>query len=219
MNNEALELIRKSELFVKEQLSLAESGHDWWHILRVKNLAIPLALQSGADELVVTLAALLHDTGDSKFNGGDEEAGPTIIHAFLSANCKNSEVVEHVMFIIRHMSFKHSFGFDKAKSIEFQVVQDADRLDAIGAIGISRAFSYGGYKGMPFYDPDVQPQQFSSGNAYKNAKTPTINHFYEKLLLLKDQMNTAAAKKMAEERHQYMLDFLDQFLAEWKGER
>lgn len=212
------DIIERTEDFVKQQLELAESGHDWWHILRVKVLAHRLAEETGADMLVVTLAALLHDVGDSKFNGGDEEAGPKIIQDFLMEHCRQPEIIAHVMFIIRHMSFKQSFSFNEDKSIEFQVVQDADRLDAIGAVGIARAFSYGGYKGMPFYDPQVEPRKFASGHEYKNARTPTINHFYEKLLLLKDQMNTLPAKRMAVERHNYMLGFLDQFRAGWNAE-
>jgi uncharacterized protein len=167
------------------------------------------------NSLVVELAALLHDIADPKFHDGNENIGPDTARKFLIEQSVDEQLIDEVLFIVKHLSFKNSFEFDSQKPIEFQVVQDADRLDAIGAIGIARAFSYGGFKGRPFYDPDIKPQLFTSTLQYKNSKAPTINHFYEKLLLLKDQMNTPKAKEIAEKRHAFMLSFLDNFYEEW----
>jgi uncharacterized protein len=210
-----VELIVRTRKFVSETMLLTDPGHDLWHIDRVNRTALTLAEKEGADKNIVALAALLHDIADAKFHQGDEEKGPTIAKAFLLQYNVDEQIINQVIYIIRYLSFKSSLGFNPVKSIEFQVVQDADRLDAIGAIGIARAFSYGGFKGRPFYDPDVAPQKFSGPEAYKNSQAPTINHFYEKLLLLKDLMNTSSAKEMAQERHDFMLQFLDQFFEEW----
>ncbi|PKP54258.1 MAG: phosphohydrolase [Bacteroidetes bacterium HGW-Bacteroidetes-1] len=210
-------LLSKTIQFVKEQLEEAESGHDWWHIHRVHTTAVSMAQHINANKLVVELGALLHDIADSKFHDGNEELGPAIVRSFLLREHLDEETINEVVFIIENMAFKRSFHFDGAKSIEFKIVQDADRLDAIGAIGIARAFSYGGYKGRPFFDPEVLPETHNDGEHYKASKAPTINHFYEKLLLLKDQMNTEEGKKRALVRHEYMLGFLKQFDDEWKG--
>lgn len=211
-------LIAKTREFVRQQLQYAEGGHDWWHIVRVHNLALELAEGTPANMLVVELAALLHDIADAKFHHGDEEKGPAMARSFLLDQQLDNETIDTVIYIIRHMSFKNSFEFNTKKPIEFQIVEDADRLDALGAIGIARAFSYGGHKMRPFYDPEIPPANFTQGKAYKNSQSPTINHFYEKLLLLKDMMNTEKAKKMAAGRHQFMLHYLDQFYSEWEGQ-
>lgn len=210
-------LINKTKTFVRDCLTGQEGGHDWWHIVRVHQNALSLLRDIKANRLVVELAALLHDIADAKFHDGDEEKGPEMAENFLLDNGLASEIVDEVVFIIRHMSYKNSFGFKEEKSIEFQLVEDADRLDALGAIGIARAFSFGGFKLRPFYDPDLPPKKFSDSASYKKSTSPTINHFYEKLLLLKDKMNTRPAREMAEERHQFMLKYLEQFYAEWEG--
>ncbi|MBS4058147.1 MAG: HD domain-containing protein [Bacteroidales bacterium] len=211
------DLISQTIHFVQQQLENAESGHDWWHVVRVHALARQFAIELNANLIVVELAALLHDIADSKFHNGNEETGPALAAQFLEIQHLDSATIQQVVYIIRHMSFKHSFSFNDTPSLEFQVVQDADRLDAIGAIGIARAFSYGGFKQRPFFDPEIAPQHYTSTSQYSNSKAPTINHFYEKLLLLKDRMNTGPAKKLAEKRHDYMVNFLRQFDAEWNG--
>ncbi len=205
--------------FVKASLENAEAGHDWFHIERVYRLAITIAKEEGADLFVVSLGSLLHDIADSKFHDGDEEIGPKTAGEFLTSLGLEQKIVDEVVDIVAGISFKNSLKKNTLlrRSLEFKVVQDADRLDAIGAIGIARAFNYGGYKNRPFYDPAIAPEQHMSKEKYKLAKSPTINHFYEKLLLLKDQMNTGTGKRMAENRHQYMLGFLDQFFSEWEG--
>lgn len=212
-------IISKTIAFVKETLAGAEAGHDWFHIERVYKTALHINSFEKADELVVALAALLHDIADSKFNGGDEEIGPRIAGAFLQSLALDAETISHVQQIIKNLSFKASLGEITFASKELDVVQDADRLDAIGAIGIARAFTYGGFKNRVLYDPAIPPQQNMSKEAYKNTTAPTINHFYEKLLLLKDLMKTNAGKQMAAERHQFMVSYLDQFYGEWEGVR
>ncbi|RZK40857.1 MAG: HD domain-containing protein [Pedobacter sp.] len=212
-------LITKTIEFVKITLSDAEAGHDWFHIERVYNTCITLNQIEKGDELVVALAALLHDIADPKFNNGDEEIGPNKAEAFLESISVDSPVIEHVKLIIQNMSFKNSFDSGGFTSKEMEIVQDADRLDAIGAIGIARAFTYGGYKNRVLYDPDISPVQNHTKESYKNTTAPTINHFYEKLLLLKDMMNTEAGKALALERHRFMLSYLDQFYGEWNGHR
>lgn len=205
--------------FVKESLKEAESGHDWWHIERVWKLARHIAENEEADLLVIELAALLHDIADAKFHGGDEEIGPVTAVNFLKSIYLDEKTVFHVEQIIRNMSFKSSLGEVTFHSKELEVVQDADRLDAIGAIGIARAFTYGGYKNRELYNPSVPPNPNMSKEEYKTSTNPTINHFYEKLLLLRDKMNTETGRKMAEERHLFMEKFLMQFYAEWNGEK
>lgn len=211
--------IEKTVKFVQEKLQDAESGHDWWHIERVwKNTKLILETEE-ADSLVCELTALLHDIADSKFNGGDESIGPRIAGEFLTHIGVAKDTVEHVQNIILNMSFKASLGAVSFHSKELEIVQDADRLDAIGAIGIARAFNYGGYKNREIYNPNIPVEDNLSKEAYKNTTAPTINHFYEKLLLLKDKMNTPTAKQIAAQRDQYMQDFLIQFYGEWNGER
>ncbi|MCL6266826.1 HD domain-containing protein [Flagellimonas myxillae] len=210
-------LITNTKVFVKEQLTNAEGGHDWFHTERVYNIAKRIAENEEVDALVVELAALLHDVADPKFHNGDEEIGPKTARTFLSSQNVDSEIVDHVVNIIRHMSFKNSLDRNQATftSLEMQVVQDADRLDAIGAIGIARTFNYGGFKNREMYNPDIPPNLNMTKEEYKNSNAPTINHFYEKLLLLKDKINTVTGKQMAAERHQFMLDYLEQFYKEW----
>lgn len=205
--------------FVKLSLQDAESGHDWWHIQRVWNNARLIGQTEQADMLIVELAALLHDIADSKFHNGNEELGPKLAGDFLNKIGMEDSVVIHVQQIIRNMSFKASFGEVEFASIEMDIVQDADRLDAIGAIGIARAFTYGGYKNRELFNPDIKPALNMSKEEYKNSTAPTINHFYEKLLLLRDKMNTITGKRIAEERHQFMLAYLEQFNDEWNGKR
>ncbi len=208
---------QKTATFVQQTLQNAESGHDWWHVLRVWNNAKLIAQTEKADLLIVELAALLHDIADSKFHNGDEEIGPKTAGDFLRSLEVDAKIIEHVQQIIRHMSFKASFDEAKFSSEEMKVVQDADRLDAIGAIGIARAFTYGGFKNREMFNPKIEPDFNLTKEAYKNSTAPTINHFYEKLLLLKDLMNTETAKKIAAKRHAFMELYLEQFAAEWNG--
>ncbi len=205
--------------FVKLTLADAEAGHDWFHIERVYKTALTINDTENGDELVVSLAALLHDIADPKFNDGDEEIGPNKAEAFLKSIDINPKVINHVKLIIQNMSFKNSFDKGGFNSKEMQIVQDADRLDAIGAIGIARAFTYGGFKNRVLYDPAIEPVLNHSKESYKNTTAPTINHFYEKLLLLKDTMNTETGKAIALERHQFMLNYLEQFYGEWEGKK
>lgn len=214
------ELIKKTKDYVKIVLKNAEGGHDWFHTKRVYNIAKRIALKENADTLVVELAALLHDIADSKFNDGNEAIGPEMAATFLIKHNADSMVVTHVLNIIKHMSFKNSLDNQITfNSLELQIVQDADRLDAIGAIGIARAFNYGGFKNRALFDPAIKPNLNMTKAEYKNSTAPTINHFYEKLLLLKDHMNTKTGKAIAKNRHQFMQQFLEQFYAEWDGER
>lgn len=207
-------IINETIQFVKRTLANAEAGHDWFHIERVYKNALAINANEQADQLVVTLAALLHDIADAKFNNGDEEIGPKIAGDFLISLKLDPEVIEHVQQIIRNLSYKASLGTVTFISKELDVVQDADRLDAIGAIGIARAFTYGGYKNRVLYDPEIKPQLAMTKEEYKNSTAPTINHFYEKLLLLKDLMKTATGKKIAQQRHEFMLSYLEQFYTE-----
>jgi len=211
------ELISSTISFVKQELISAEGGHDWFHIQRVWKTAKHIAQTEQVNMLIVELGALLHDIADSKFHEGDEEIGPRKAREFLEGCKVDPEVVDHVIQLIRHISFKGGNETSSWSSPELLVVQDADRLDAIGAIGIARAFNYGGHKGRQLYDPDTQPQLTMSKDEYKRSRAPTINHFYEKLLLLRDRMNTANGRKMADERHEFMEHFLEQFYAEWEG--
>lgn len=205
--------------FVKAQLAHAEGGHDWFHIERVYNNAMLIAKGEECDLLVVQLGALLHDIADSKFHDGDETVGPTLAWRFLSAQGVAEETIIHVVNIIENISFKGGNFEKKFDSIELNIVQDADRLDALGAIGIARAFNYGGFKNRALYDPAIAPNLNMDKEEYKKSTAPTITHFYEKLLLLKDRMNTPTGRKIAEGRHQYMESFLEQFYGEWKGEK
>lgn len=213
-------IIQKTVSFVQETLKDAEGGHDWWHIYRVwKNAQLIAKQESGVDGFVIELGALLHDIADSKFHNGDEEIGPKTARTFLSSLSLDEELISHVENIVRHISFKGSLEGQKWKSPELDVVQDADRLDAIGAIGIARTFTYGGHKGRSLYNPSIPPNLKMSKEEYKSSNAPTLNHFYEKLLLLKDLMNTKTGKSIAEERHKFMELYLEQFLDEWEGKK
>ncbi|MCR9182682.1 MAG: HD domain-containing protein [Flavobacteriaceae bacterium] len=217
MTKEENKLIEKTIQFVKEALINAEGGHDWFHIERVYKNSCLIAQGESCDLLVVQLAALLHDIADSKFYNGDETIGPAYAKAFLEKENTPKDSIEHVIKIIENISFKG--GNEKAsfQSKELAIVQDADRLDAIGAIGIARAFNYGGFKNRKLYDPEIKPNLQLTKEEYKNSTAPTINHFYEKLLRLKDLMNTETGKKIAQERHTFMESYLSQFYIEWKG--
>lgn len=203
--------------FVKETLANAEGGHDWFHIERVWKTARHIAEEEKVDIHVVELAALLHDIADSKFHNGDESVGPRIARTYLESKNLPNEIVEHVVMIIENISFKGGNHVTNFSSKELLVVQDADRLDAIGAIGIARAFNYGGFKNRALYDPSIPPNLNMDKETYKKSSAPTINHFYEKLLQLRDRMNTATGKKIAEERHRFMELYLEQFYKEWSG--
>jgi len=211
------EIIERTIAFVKHELQNAEGGHDWFHIERVWQNAKAIAANMQVNILVVELGALLHDIADSKFNNGDESIGPAKAGQFLQSLEVDATVIQHVTDIISNISFKGGNFKSSFKSVELDVVQDADRLDALGAIGIARAFNYGGYKGRELYNPAILPNLNMSKEEYKNSTAPTINHFYEKLLLLKERMNTNAGRKLAGERHRFMETFLHQFYAEWQG--
>lgn len=210
------EIIDQTVQFVRRTLQEAEGGHDWWHIHRVWNNAKLIAKTEQADLLTVELAALLHDIADSKFHNGNEEIGPLTAATFLKSIDIDDHVIEHVTQIIRHMSFKAGFDERMFYTTEMGIVQDADRLDAIGAIGIARTFSYGGFKGREIYNPEIEPNLNMTKAEYKSSTAPSINHFYEKLLLLKDKMNTITGKQLAQQRHDFMLTYLDQFYTECK---
>ncbi|MEN8775855.1 MAG: HD domain-containing protein [Polaribacter sp.] len=205
--------------FVKKELQNAEGGHDWFHIERVFKNTILIAKAEKVDVFVVSLAALLHDIADPKFNNGDEKIGPKKATQFLIDENVPKKISIHVINIIKHMSFKNSFdkNLQNFKTKEFEVVQDADRLDTIGAIGIARCFNYGGFKNRPLYNPEIIPNLTMTKEEYKNSTAPTINHFYEKLLLLKDKMNTETGKQIATDRHLFMEKYLEQFYNEWNG--
>jgi uncharacterized protein len=217
MNQETI--IPNTIAFVKEELKNAEGGHDWFHVERVFRNALLIAKEEKVDVLIVSLAALLHDIADPKFHNGDETIGPKKATNFLIAQKVPKETGLHVVKIIKYVSFKNSLDINQKQftSKELEVVQDADRLDAIGAIGIARCFNYGGFKNRALYNPEVIPNLNMTKEEYKNADAPTINHFYEKLLLLKDKMNTVTGKKIADNRHQFMEIYLQQFYDEWNG--
>jgi uncharacterized protein len=212
-------LIEETIVFVKEKLRGAEGGHDWFHIERVYKNALLIAKTESCDLNVVALGALLHDIADSKFHDGDETIGPRTARAFLESQQVNEDTIVHVVNIIENISFKGGNFERKFSSKELDIVQDADRLDAIGAIGIARCFNYGGFKNRELYNPKIAPQMNMDKETYKASTSPTINHFYEKLLSLKDKMNTATGRQIAAERHAYMEGFLAQFYAEWEGKR
>lgn len=215
MNNP--ELLSKTIAFVKEKLNNAEGGHDWFHIERVYKNALLIAKDTDCDLIVVQLGALLHDIADSKFHNGDETIGPKTARLFLESEVVSEKIIQHVVDIIENISYKGGNFEKNFSSIELDIVQDADRLDAIGAIGVARAFNYGGFKNRALYDPEIAPVTNISKEEYKKNNAPTINHFYEKLLLLKDKMNTQTGKQIAAERHKFMETFLAQFYAEWEG--
>ncbi len=214
------QLIETTIQFVKKTLEKAEGGHDWFHIERVwKNAKLIAQGHPQAQLIIVELGALLHDIADSKFHDGDEQVGPTMARQFLEKQDVNPLTIDHVVQIIKNISFKGGHVKKEFGSLELDIVQDADRLDAIGAIGIARTFNYGGFKNRAIYDPSVPPDLSMDKETYKNSTAPTINHFYEKLLLLKDLMNTNTGKRIAQERHDFMTLYLEQFYAEWNGEK
>jgi uncharacterized protein len=210
-------IIQNTICFAKESLKNSEGGHDWFHVERVYNLSKNIAKKENADLFVVALGALLHDIADSKFHDGDEHIGPKKAAFFLKEQQVDDAIIQHVVKIIENISFKGGNFSQKFCSLELNCVQDADRIDAIGAVGIARCFSYGGYKQRTLYNPEIKPNLAMSKEEYKKSTAPSINHFYEKLLLLKEKMNTTTGKKMALERHEFMQLFLDQFYKEWEG--
>ena len=212
------EIIDNTIVFVKATLKDAEGGHDWFHIERVYKNSLLIAKHEGVDVFVVALGALLHDIADSKFHNGDESVGPRVASDFLKSQDVTEDVITHVIQIINNISFKGGKVARTFSSKELDVVQDADRLDALGAIGIARTFNYGGFKNRAIYNPDIAPNLEMTKEEYKASTAPTINHFYEKLLLLKDKMNTETGKHLAQQRHNYMEQFLEQFYKEWNGE-
>lgn len=210
-------IIQQTVEFVKLTLANAEGGHDWWHIYRVWQLSKLISESEESNIFVVELGALLHDIADSKFHGGNEDLGPKYASEFLNSLGVDDTVILDVVNIIKNISFKGGNENQKFKSMELDIVQDADRLDALGAIGIARTFNYGGFKNREIYNPDCSPNLNMTKEEYKLSTAPTLNHFYEKLLLLKDRMNTFTGKHLAEKRHDFMVQYLDQFYAEWNG--
>lgn len=213
-----LPILEKTSSFVKQELHDAEGGHDWWHVQRVWNLSKQIAQKEQVDLFVVELGALLHDIADSKFHGGDEHIGPQKARIFLESMAVDENVISHIEQIILNISFKGGKVKPTFKSKELDVIQDADRLDALGAIGIARTFNYGGFKNREIYNPNIPPDLQMTKEAYKKSQAPTINHFYEKLLLLKDRMNTDTGRAMAAKRHRFMEEYLARFYKEWAGE-
>jgi uncharacterized protein len=215
-----VELINKTADFLKEKFSGEGSGHDWWHMYRVWQLSKTIAAkEKGADLLTVELGALLHDIADWKFHDGSMEAGPKAAREWLEKLRVDDKTITHIEDIIRHVSFKGAGVPSDMKTLEGKIIHDADKLDAIGAIGIARTFAYGGANDREIYNPEEDPEQHGSFEAYKSSKSHTVNHFYEKLLLLKDRMYTETGKQIAKHRHEYMEQFLDEFYAEWEGKK
>lgn len=218
INMHKIKIVDNTITFVKETLQGAEGGHDWFHIERVFKNAILIAKDENVDPFVVSLGALLHDIADAKFYNGDETIGPKKARSFLETQKVDEEIIVHIENIIKFISFKSSFeSGEKFTSLELNVIQDADRLDAIGAVGIARCFNYGGFKNRLIYDPEITPNLKMNKEEYKKSNAPSINHFYEKLLLLKDKMNTKTGKDLAEKRHLFMENFLKNFFDEWNG--
>ncbi len=213
MNDNIVEITKN---FVQLTLKDAEGGHDWFHTQRVLRLSEKIAATEPCDVLVVQLGALLHDIADSKFHLGDETLGEKVAFDYLNTQNVSLEIIEKVVFIINNISYKGGYNVLNKITKELAIVQDADRLDAMGAVGIARTFNYGGYKNRSIYNPKILPNLLQSKEEYKNSDAPTINHFYEKLLLLKDQMNTSKGKELAQKRHDFMEKFLLQFYEEWE---
>lgn len=211
------EIIKNTAEYAKKTLEGEGSGHDWWHVYRVWQMAKKIGRKEKADMFVVELSAILHDIADYKLYGGDTEIGPKTAEKWLKGLDVERKITEHVKQIIKDLNFKGAGVKDYIESIEGKIVMDADRLDAMGAIGIARTFAYGGFKNRPIYDPAVKPLLYKSFEEYKSNTPPTITHFYEKLLLLKDRMNTKSAKKIANKRHKYMENYLKRFYKEWDG--
>lgn len=217
MREQETEKVKNTIDFVKHSLKESEGGHDWWHAYRVWKMAIRIAEDEDADLFIVQLGALLHDIADAKFHDGDENVGPKIATNFLVSIGVEKHVINHVVAIIQNISYKNSFEEKSFHSLELDIIGDADRLDAIGAIGIARTFNYGGHKGFALSDPDIPPKKYHDKEDYKNSNAPSINHFYEKLFLLKDRMKTETGKKLATERHLFMEKYIEQFQNEWEG--
>lgn len=211
------QIIKNTEKYVKAEMGVEGSGHDWWHVYRVWKTAIHIGKKEKVDMFVVELGALLHDIADFKFNDGDDTAGARVSRDWLEKQRVDEEIIKHVCDIVKGVSFKGAKVKSEIKTKEGMVVQDADRLDAIGAIGIARTFAYGGATGTEIYNPEIRAVKHKSFEEYKNAKSTSINHFYEKLLLLKDLMNTKTGKKMAQGRHKFLEQYLDRFIGEWNG--
>jgi uncharacterized protein len=211
-------IIQNTIAFVKKELANAEGGHDWFHVERVFKLSKSLATIEKANAFVVALGALLHDVADAKFHHGDETIGPKRARQFLEAEGLDESIIDQVIHIVKYISYKGGHTKPPFRTPELDVVQDADRLDAMGAIGIARCFNYGGFKNRPLYDPEVKPNLDMDKETYQKGSAPSLNHFYEKLLLLKDLMNTEAGKKAAAERHRFLENYLEQFLKEWEGQ-
>lgn len=216
--NKNQKIIHATVDYVRQKLEGESSGHDWWHVCRVWQLAKTLAQHEGADLFVVELAALLHDIADWKFHGGDESVGPRVAGQWLQKLLVDQAIIEHVCQIIKDISFKGAGVATPMKSKEGMVVQDADRIDAIGAVGVARCFAFGGHKGQLMHDPDAKVAMHKTAQEYKTVRSTSVNHFYEKLLLLKDRMNTDSARQIAQKRHDFMKRFLGQFLSEWAGQ-
>ena len=217
-NKELFDLIKTTKSFVNEELTNTEGGHDYWHAIRVFNTSVEIGTSENGNLLVIALSALLHDIADHKFHGGDEEKGAQTAQKFLIKHKVNNTDIEHIVNIINNISFSKSFEKTSFESHELDIVRDADMLDAIGAIGIARTFNYGGFKGNEIYSPDIPPRKNLNKLEYRNGKSTTINHFYEKLFLLKDRMKTKRGKELAAERHQFMEEFVNRFYREWEGE-
>ncbi len=214
------DIINQTKEYVKKTLEGEGSGHDWWHIYRVWRNAIHISKSEKVNLFVVELAALLHDVADFKFHEGNEEKGPQVAREFLESLKVENLIIKQVEEIIRQVSFKGANVKEELSSMEAKIVRDADKLDAIGAIGVARAFAYGGKVARPLYDPTIKPKLHGSFEEYKkHGNSSTINHFYEKLLLLKNRLYTTSAKKIAEQRHKYMEKFLEQFYEEWEGKQ
>ena len=214
---EKSEVIMQTEAYIRKTLEGDGTGHDWWHICRVRNIALTIAREEKADLYIVELGALLHDVADWKFHEGNTSVGPRKAREWLSSLQVDPRVIDAVAHIVEYVSFKGAGVASAMNTLEGKVVQDADRLDAIGALGIARCFAYGGSKGRALYNPELQAEMHASFEAYKNNTSSSVHHFYEKLLLLKDRMNTATGKQLAEQRHHYMEQYLKQFYAEWRG--
>ncbi len=218
MNQKKLEILAQTASYVRSRLQGEGTGHDWFHVERVRKTAAAIAQKEKADAFIVELAALLHDIADFKFHGGDETIGPRMSRDWLGKLDVPEDVISHVCEIVKDISYKGAGTPTPMRTLEGKTVQDADRLDALGAVGIARTFAYGGAKNREIYNPDIPPENHETFEQYKNSTGHTINHFYEKLLLLKDLMNTATGKKIAAQRHTFMEQFLHRFFKEWNGE-
>ncbi len=213
------EIIEHTVNYLQQEFANESTGHDWYHIERVWKLSQKIAKKEGNNDLfIVEMGALLHDIADHKFHGGDDSIGPKVAQEYLSQFSLENNEEEKIVAIVKEISFKGAGVPTPMSSNEGKIVQDADRLDAIGAIGIARTFAYGGSKNRPIYDPNVKPICHTSFAAYKTSTAPTINHFYEKLLTLRDKMNTPTAKIEAKRRHAFMEEFLRNFYTDWDAQ-